>query len=296
MLKQLTNRRLLSVIVVFERDLDSVLAWSFIRQRLIAATDHGGATESCGFLLDHVLIYDNSLNARAKPSVHLPGCVYFHDASNGGTVAAYARACTLAIEAGIDWLLLLDQDTRLPCNFLELASAALVNSPRQPCSLVPWVLHGACVVSPARVSTFGTIAPLPYEVPPPAANDLTAISSGSLLHVPALASLMPLPSGLWLDYVDHWIFLQLRTRLLPVVVFDASLQHNLSVFSLETLNLARLNSILNGEAAFLSMLGIRARLVYPFRLAARVMRYAWIRPELAMHTLAWIIHRIRGHT
>jgi len=293
---QLTTTRLLAVIVVFERDLDQVLAWSFLRRSLIAAADHGGATRSCGFLLDHVLIYDNSPQARAKPSEHLPNCNYVHDAGNGGTAAAYARACALAREAGIDWLLLLDQDTTLPYGFLDAASAALMNSTRQPCALVPWVFQSARVVSPARLTAVGSVVPLRYEATPPVAHDLTAVSSGSLLLVPTLASLMPLPNGLWLDYVDHWIFAQLRIRQLPVAVFDASLQHNLSVFSLESLNLSRLTSILNGEAGFISILGIRARLVYPFRLAARVIRYAWIRPELAMHTLAWIVHRIRRLT
>jgi hypothetical protein len=288
----LTAKRLLAVIVVFERNFDEILAWSFLHQRLVALASYSGATESCGFFLDHVLIYDNSPQARTAPT-ETPGCVYIHDAGNGGTAAAYARACTFAREAGIDWLLLLDQDTLLPFGFLEAASAALMNSPHQPYALVPWVFHGTCVVSPARVTSIGTIAPLQYEAPPPVARDLTAIASGSLLYVPKLASLMPLPNGLWLDYVDHWIFAQLRIRRLLVVVFDASLQHNLSVFSLESLNLSRLNSILSGEAAFLATLGIKARLVYPFRIAARVMRYSWIRPELAMHTLAWIVHRIR---
>jgi hypothetical protein len=295
-LKESGNTCVLAVIVVFERDLKEVLAWSFLRQRLVATAAYSDTTESCGFFLGHVLIYDNSPQARAAPTEHLPGCIYIHDAGNGGTAAAYARACTFAREAGIDWLLLLDQDTLLPFGFLEAASAALMNSPHQPYALVPWVFHGARVVSPARVTTIGTIAPLQYEAPPPIARDLTAIASGSLLYVPKLVSLLPLPNGLWLDYVDHWIFAQLRIRRLLVLVFDASLQQDLSIFSLESLNLSRLSSILSGEAAFSATLGIKARLVYPFRLAARVMRYAWIRPGLAMHTLTWVLHRIRRQT
>ncbi len=282
-----------TVIVVFERDLDVVLAWPFLRQRLITDVDVGAAAEDCGLLLDHVLIYDNSSQSRAKPTEHLPGCIYVHDAGNGGTAAAYGRACAIACEKGIDWLLVLDQDTSLPCGFLEAASAALAACPLRPCALVPWVFHGVSVVSPARVTDTGTIVPLQYEAPPPVAQDLTAISSGSLIHVPTLAAHMPLPRGLWLDFVDHWIFLQLRTLSLPVVVFDASLQHDLSVCTVESLNLKRLTSILNGEASFLAMLGTKAQLVYPFRLVARVLRYAWIRPELAMHTLTWIVHRMR---
>lgn len=289
---QSTFTRLLAVIVVYERDLHEVQAWPFLRQRL-RAVGGGSSIEDRGFLLDHVLIYDNSSRVRAQPTEHLPGCIYVHDSSNGGTAAAYDRACAVAREAGIDWLLLLDQDTSLPGGFLDAASAALAGTPFQPHALVPWVFHGASVVSPARVTDVGTIAPLQYEAPPPIAHDLTAISSGSLLYVPTLVAHMPMPDGLWLDYVDHWIFSQLRTRGLPVVVFDASLQHDLSIFNVESLNLRRLTSILNGEAFFVAMLGTKAKFVYPFRLAARVLRYARMRPELAMHTLAWIVHRMK---
>ena len=292
--EQPTFTRLLTVIVVYERDLDGVEAWPFLRHRLRVAVG-GAVTEKHGFLLDRVLIYDNSLMARAQFSEQLPGCIYVHDSTNGGTAAAYDCACTIARAAGIDWLLLLDQDTSLPCDFLEVASAALTASLAQPRALVPWVFHGASVVSPARVTDSGTVVPLRYEAPPPIADDLTAISSGSLLHVPTLAAHMPLPTGLWLDYVDHWIFWQLRTRGLPVAVFDVSLQHDLSVCNIESLNLRRLTSILNGEASFLAVLGTKARFVYPFRLAARVLRYATIRPQLAMHTLAWIFHRMKSH-
>ena len=284
--------RVLSVIVIYERDLDEVKSWSFLRQELKLAGD-----ASCDgdrrFLLDRVLIYDNSSIARAQPSEHLPGCIYVHDPSNGGTAAAYDRGLRMARGVGIDWMLLLDQDTSMPTGFLEAAGAALANSSRQPGALVPWVFHNASVVSPARVTEAGTIAPLKYGTPLPIVRGLTAISSGSLFHVPTLASLMPMPNGLWLDYVDHWIFSQLRTRSVLVAVFDASLQHELSVRNIESMNLRRLTSILNGEAYFQGMLGTRARLVYPFRLAARIIRYTRTRPDLAMHMLAWIFNRIR---
>jgi len=289
---QPTYARLLTVIVVFERELDGVQAWPLLRQRLIAASGVRCAADDC-LLLDHVLIYDNSSQPRAKPRNHIPGCIYFNDTSNGGTAAAYDRACSIAREAGIDWLLLLDQDTSLPRGFFESASAALAASPRRPCALVPWVFQGQKLVSPARVTSTGTIVPLQYKASLPLTHDLTAISSGSLLHVPTLAALMPMPHGLWLDYVDHWIFFQLRSCRMSVVVFDASLQHDLSICTMKYLNPSRLTSILNGEVAFIARLGTRARLVYPFRLVVRIFRYAWTRPKLAIHVLAWIHRRMR---
>ena len=295
MSSQMNFTRLLAVIVVFERNLDEVLAWPFLRKNLVDVGVCNTVTERCSFLLDHVLIYDNSLQASAKPEGDLPGCTYIHDPSNVGTAGAYARACIIANQLGIDWLLLLDQDTKLPCDFLYAASTALINGACSPCALVPWVFQDSRVVSPALVTILGSIAPLEYKATTSSMPNLTAISSGSFFHVPTLTSFMPMPNGLWLDYVDHWIFSQLSMRGLTVVIFDAPLHHNLSVLSLESLSQSRLNSILDGEAVFLSMLGIRARLLYPFRLVARVIRYSWVRPELAKYTFAWIYHRIRCH-
>lgn len=294
MLTHPSSTRLLTTIVVFERELDEVQAWPFLRQYLLAAAGRDGIARGRGFLLDHVLIYDNSSHPCAQPSEHLPGCIYVHNAGNGGTAAAYEHACTIAREIGIDWLLLLDQDTLLPGGFLEAAGVALLASSPRPCALVPWVFHGDSVVSPARITDAGTIVPLQYESSPPRVHELTAIASGSIFHVPALTAHMPLPRGLWLDYVDHWIFFQMRTSALPVVVFHSLVQHDLSVRTLESLNLNRLISILNGEAIFMTLLGGWARFVYPFRLVGRLFHYALIRPTLAISTIRWIIHRLKG--
>ena len=198
----------------------------------------------------------------------------------------------MAQEAGIDWLLLLDHDTLLPVGFLEAASLALNHANSRVGALVPWVYHGACVVSPAKVSQIGTIVPLQYQNQQPLVSDLTAISSGALLYVPMLVKKLPFPNGLWLDYVDHWIFSQIHACGWQIMVFDTSLQHDLSVFAIESLSLARLTSILNGEAAFLRTLSSRARFVYPFRIALRVFRYLLVKPTLAIHTIKWIINRI----
>jgi hypothetical protein len=287
--------RLLAIVVVYECDLDAVKSWPFLQQMLtispVSATPNI-ENESCLFL-NHVIIYDNSPKPRARPSEQLSNCIYIHDFDNGGTAAAYTRACSIAREAGIDWILLLDQDTLLPSGFIKAASAALTRCHLRPSALVPWVFHGSKVVSPARITKGGTIVPLRHKAQPPVFHDLTAISSGSIVHVPTLDSIMPIPRQLWLDYVDHWIYLQLRTSDSSIVVFDASLQHDLSVCTVESLGPTRLTSILDGEITFLAMLGTKARLIYPFRLAGRILRYARNRPDLAMHTLTWMAHRIR---
>jgi GT2 family glycosyltransferase len=287
------NYRLLTVIVVYERELTDVKSFDYLYSQLNSYLSTRDINKNEIFLLEQIIIYDNSKKACYKYSENLEGCSYFHNADNGGTAAAYTYACNLASKVGIDWLLLLDQDTALPDRFFEKASESIAKSSINPTALVPWVFHGKDVVSPARVTDFGTIIPLHYNSAKTSGSFQTAISSGSILYVPTLSTILPMPSAFWLDYVDHWIFLQLQLRGLPILLFDASLKHNLSVSNIESLSHNRLTSILNGEYAFIAMLGVKAKILYPFRLIARIFNYIFPRPDLAIHTIAWIAHRLR---
>lgn len=282
--------RILAVIVVYERELDEVRGWRGICKELADAGNDSGLGSGCH--LSQILIYDNSRQERAKPLDGLPNCIYVHDAGNGGTAAAYACAAVMANELGLDWLLLLDQDTLLPDNYFEAAGDALTRTTQLPVAMLPWVFHGSAVVSPASVTTFGKIKPLDYQDNLIFTPNLTGISSGCMLSVSAFFSCMPFPENLWLDYVDHWIFANLRLRNNAIIGFDAKLQHNLSVFDVKTLSVTRLTSILDGEFSFLAMQGIAARIAYPFRLAVRVLRYFFMQPRLAVHILSWTFRRI----
>lgn len=282
-----------AVVVAYERRIDDVPAWPYLLERL-KARDQGETPCVSAFVLHRVLIYDNSATPCACPPLDLAGAIYVHDPSNGGTAAAYSRACREAADCGSDWLLLLDHDTSLPTGFIEAAAAAHAQQRLWPaCALLPWVLHNGEVVSPARVTPSGAVVPLRKRWPVTADQALTGISSGSLIRVDALAELLPFPSSLWLDYVDHWIFMQLRQHGARLAVFDATLQHDLSVSDIRTLSTRRLTSILDGEATYVALLGMRARLVHPLRLMARALRYAFQRPELAKHLLIWVSRRLR---
>lgn len=282
----------LCVLVLYGRSLANVPAWRYLTERL--ARPGAVPRNERAFVLDQILIYDNSPSPAARPLGHWSGVTWFHDASNGGTAAAYALACCKAAEADIDWLLLLDQDTTLPDNFFDAAGECFAHHECHPRVLLPWVFDGGRVVSPARVTRRGSIAPLRFEPTLPTAYDLTALASGSLLHVPTVSTLLPLPACFWLDYVDHWIFLALRRRGCVMAVFATSLQHHLSVCDVASLSARRLVSILDGEAHFTAQLNRAARIAYPFRVVARVARYAWVSPKLAVRAIGWIGARIRS--
>ena len=278
--------RVMAVVVVYERGLTRVEAWQTLQRLLHVEGNEAHA-------LAHVLIYDNSLLPLAQPKTSIARCSYRHDPGNGGTAAAYAHAADVATELNIDWLLLLDHDTHLPARFLDDACAALQASKAlKPAALLPWVCHEGTVVSPARVTRFGSIRPLRRGAAIQPDARLTAIASGSLLRVSALRALLPIPAELWLDYVDHWVFGELHAQGATVVVFEQVLRHDLSIASPASLSTRRLSSVLDGEARFHRTLGQPARLIYPVRLLARMLRMLWLSPPLARHTVGWALKRL----
>lgn len=278
--------KLAVLLVVFERDLAAVPAWPRLMESKAAQMGAGVGWES-------LIVYDNSPTPRATLARDVPGCLYVHDASNGGTAAACSVAAKLACESGVDWLLMLDHDTALPVNFFQQLARAEAEAASFPvAAFVPWVTDRGNVLSPAEVSATGSIRPL-SRTPAGGLPPLTAIASGCVLRVSVLASLMPLPTGLWLDYVDHWIFAKIRAQHGDVRIVDTTLEHDLSIAHPESLSKRRLFSVLDGEARFVASLGWQARWAHPFRLARRLARYLLVRPRLATWMAGWLVSRRR---
>jgi Glycosyl transferase family 2 len=274
----------LAVVVVYQRDLDLVPAWRWLQRTLAPsrALPHGGLR------LDHVLVYDNSDRPRARPGTAADDRVsYRHDADNGGTAAAYALAARMAQQRGIEWLLLLDHDTSLPPDLLDSASSALKQRTGAPTgALLPWVNHADKVISPSSLSIWGSIQPLRRGAEPKHKGRLTGIASGSLVRTRALGEIFPPPSPLWLDYVDHWLFSQLQNRGWPIIVFASQIEHDLSLLDFARIPPSRLRSIIDGETRFTTDLSWPARLVHPFRLLARALKYASANRDLALMLLS----------
>jgi hypothetical protein len=273
--------RVLAVVVAYERALNQVTCWRTLLDLL-------ELRRGDGLHVAHVLIYDNSPVPLASPQPPRADVTYVHDAGNGGTAAAYARALELAPSVSADWLLLLDQDTALPVDHLTVAESA---RRADTAAMVPHVRHGDTLISPARITRFGSIRPL---LPGERAADsrITAIASGALLKTSEVESVFPIPAGLWLDYVDHWLFARLGERRASIVVFDSRLDHDLSIRSPKAISARRLTSILEGESRFVSTLGPVARAAHPARLMLRALRLWRANPALAVHAVRWCARRL----
>lgn len=94
---------ILIVIVLYKNKIANSVSYQIIKEQ---------CNSNC-----KIFIYDNS-PVIDSDFIKYP-IVYIHDHSNGGLGKAYNSAAQYAKENGIDWLLILDQDTKLLSGFLE---------------------------------------------------------------------------------------------------------------------------------------------------------------------------------
>jgi hypothetical protein len=272
----MTVHEVLAVVTVYGRP------WSEVRSSDVlgawlesAASAHERAP---AFQLRRLHVHDNSPSAVGRPPTH-SGSSYVHDVRNGGTRAAYAGALEAAEAEGIGWVLLLDQDTELPANYLAAAAAAWR---AEHAVLVPTIVSHGRVVSPGRISPWGGIAADRGDTDD---RPLAPIASGCLILTDSLALLRRLHPALWLDYVDHCLFLRLQRAGARIGRIDVQLEHDLSVGRLRTVSEERLRSIWSAERLFADELGGAAARVLPLRVALRALRVALAAPAKAWR--AW---------
>lgn len=270
----------IAVLVVYERNLGEVKPWKRLLELL-------NSNRGNGLNLCHILVYDNSAKSRAKPPL-LPNCSYVHNPKNEGTAAAYACAVQLAQDLKLGWLLLLDHDTQLPPDFFALASDALGTKGIRPAALLPWVVHAERAVSPARITWNGSFKPITRHSGLLPHQHLTGIASASFIDASSFQEIGPIPKSLWLDYVDHWIFSRFNAMEKKIVVFDAVVQHELSIYESSTVSRSRLFNILDAEKFFITSLSWHVRLIYPLRIGLRIIRQILSHPDGALNMLAWL--------
>lgn len=250
----------MAVLVLYRCAPDEAASWPVLNSMM---------GQAGSFVLTHCLIHDNSPQESAHIVPQLPeGFELCLSPENIGTAGAYAGAVNVAKAQNCEWLLLLDQDTLLPPDYLARAAASLHGAD----VLVPRVWHGEQLISPSVLTTTGSIHPI-ANLPEHGQGRVTAISSGVLGRVAAIEASLPFPKDLWLDYVDHWMFLSFARNGFRTTQIDADLAHDLSIKTPARLAPDRLENILRAETALYRHLGLAARLILPMRQAMRGFRF-----------------------
>ena len=198
-----------------------------------------------------LLVYDNSPEPQPASDLQHLGKAdqYFHDSSNGGLATAYGYALGLAVQAGLDWLLLLDQDTTLTAElFAELLSAIAAGPGSEVCAIVPRQVRDGVLLSP-RLMRGGRDLPVETGL---AKQRLTVFNSAACVRVAALRAIGGFPREFPLDYLDHIVFHRLQAPGGRLLVLPVSIEHQLSVKNLAgEMGLERYKRLLAAEWGFI---------------------------------------------
>jgi GT2 family glycosyltransferase len=219
-----------------------------------------------------VLLYDNSSEAQALPQISSVEVSYHHDELNGGLAVAYNHALGLAVEAGIPWLMLLDQDTRVTAEYLHevLALQPVAAQDPQIVAFAPKLAGPTGARSPAMDFLDAlhrqVILPrrrrpliLPPETYGPQQQPTVAFNSAAVLRTQAVQAIGGFPTAYWLDFLDMAVFHDLYRHGGHLFVMRSTLEHSLSVveddFLKRSTSLSRHRNILSAMTHYVKTNG-----------------------------------------
>lgn len=281
---QSNKTNILAIIVLYNTKLEDSDTYNTLKAS-IAVSSLNGSME--------VVVYDNSAVPETVKSNLPPDILYFHDVNNGGVSHAYNYALDLALQCGCEWLLLLDQDSELPPDFIDNCLSDIISlyDKSSIVAIVPTVYCGSKLISPCKIGWGGKMFPISGNGVGVRKDEITAINSGALVKVAFLNSIGGFSNEYWLDMLDHWLFRTIYGNKLNVAISDNKISHDLSIQNYSTMSLTRYQNIVTAESRFcLTNRSIAYKLVFRFRLAVRVLKLLLIhgRADLSMVTLNYV--------
>jgi GT2 family glycosyltransferase len=215
----MTKPSILAIIVSYQRALEESEAFVSLREILQQRSDIKDTLR--------LLIYDNSPIPHKVPPIPVE-TRYISNTDNAGLAIAYNTGLKLAKDEGLDWLLLLDQDTVLTEPYLAEA-ITLIHSSRVQCDvIVPKLMENGVVMSPHFPLTFRHPKPVDIEAYGVSTKEIHPYNSGAVWRVRTLQRLNGFPEDFAIDYLDHAVFRALQAQGGKIFVMRARLEHQLS--------------------------------------------------------------------
>lgn len=259
-----------AILIVYNRKVEETKTFnSLLRNR---------AKTPAAFKDLNLVIYDNSPEAQRPDPAAIPfEHEYVHSAENKGLAAAYNYALGKAAETGRGWLLLLDQDSDLPDDFIGDLSRELPLIEKDPAvsAVVPKMRYKDEYFSPSKDLFGGTARPIDMEHRGVCDFKVYAIGSACAIRVSFLQSIGGFDEFYWLDFLDRWLFSVIGAKGGKVYVTDSVVDHELSILNYDKfMTEKRYANILRYETVFMREQKPAAeRFVYYLRLVKRV---AWL--------------------
>jgi GT2 family glycosyltransferase len=203
-----------------------------------------------------VLVWDNSpqsLRFQGLPD----SFEYKHSTENKGVSGAYNGALERAETLGCPWLLLLDQDTVLPPDYLQrmLHYSRMLCEETRVATIVPLVESNGTLISPRRFGLASRTSQITETKSKIIKEDGFAANSGTLMRVSALRAVGGYSELFWLDFSDQYVFHLLhKAGQVMYLVADLKLRHSLANSDYDRMmSPERYQSYLAAENIFLRM-------------------------------------------
>jgi GT2 family glycosyltransferase len=178
-----------------------------------------------------LLIWDNSPAPLVRRELPFP-FEYKHCPQNVGVSGAYNGALEIAERFSCPWMLLLDQDTTIPDDYLNrlLFYSHQLESNLEIAAIAPFLLSGNKTITPGIIRFYGiTLMSRPFSGV--YSKEVYAGNSGTLMRVAALREIGGYDERFWLDYSDIVAFHHLyRQGKRLYVAGDLQLQHVIASF------------------------------------------------------------------
>jgi rhamnosyltransferase len=170
--------------------------------------------------VDRIVVVDNGSSSETE--VHLGGvesrygCKVIRNHQNLGIAAALNIGVKYATEAGCDWVVTFDQDSRVSDGFISLMLETYRQAPHP---------EKIAIVAPSYVDRESRVR---RKVLRASNGDvLITMSSGSMMPVSAIQSVGAFDESLYIDYVDTDFCLRARRKGLLILQSPAVLFHSL---------------------------------------------------------------------
>lgn len=206
-----------------------------------------------GFNQFKLLIYDNGLSKQRAPSDTPFECQYIHNPQNEGLAVAYNYALEKAISASCNWMLLLDQDSSLPKDFISnlLYDISCIKDDAVM-AVIPRIQHHRKPCSPAKVLYGGTLRAIEKPEKGICTFKVFAIGSGSVIRVSFLQQIGGFNTVFWLDCLDRWLYFIIHKMGGKVFITHSVIEHELSIMNYDLfMNEMRYGNILKYETLFM---------------------------------------------
>jgi len=185
--------------------------------------------ESFSSLVGKIFIIDNSDKAsdiNENTFSRFLNADYINNQSNLGIAAALNIGARLAIKDNCNWLLTMDQDSRVTVDMITMMLKAIDK------------YSNIGMISPVHAGK--TIAAITNK--PDFEEVDSAMTSGNLLYLEAFITVGPFEEKLFIDYVDHEYCFRLKMNGFKIILANkAILEHNLGRIAKHKLGLITTN-------------------------------------------------------